>query len=71
MDSSPPNAWRRVHLAKLARVLWGCAPERRWRWQPVKQGERTVRLEIVSDRGVVWDFKLTGGAWIRKQTTEI
>ncbi len=36
-----------------------------WRWRPVQK--RSSRgLQLISPRGVVWDFKLTGGAWIKR-----
>jgi hypothetical protein len=54
-----------VHLARLARVLNAPAPARRWQWRRVVDGKK-ARLQIVSAHGTVWDFRLAGGAWIRR-----
>ena len=62
------SGWRRVHLHRLARVFRGsrsAAAGRGWHWRKAP-GEKTARLQIVSAHGVVWDFRLAGGAWIRK-----
>lgn len=58
------TAWRHITIAKLA---WMChqAPER-VRWQiRLKPGGN--KLEILTANGRL-DFKLTGSAWVRKQT---
>lgn len=57
------NPWRHIKVTTLS---WFChqAPARlRWKLQ-IKPGGN--KLEIVTPHGRL-DFKLTGGAWIRKQ----
>ena len=64
------SAWRKVRFWRLA---WLChnAPEPlRWRWEKVTTGNRT-RLRVVSPRGVGWYFKLSGGAWLKKDDESI
>ena len=55
--------WRRIRFERLAWLLEH-APERlRWRWRRNKK--TGPKLQVVSPRGAAWDFKLSGGAWIR------
>lgn len=66
MESEPlPRVWIR---AKLRRLAWLCydAPLRlRWTWLKQEKNGR-ARLCLVSPRGVIWEFKLSGGAWLSK-----
>ena len=61
--------WQKMRLVKMAWLL-NHAPERiRWRFRKksaATDAQRATRLQLVSPRGVVWDFKLNGGAWIKK-----
>lgn len=56
--------WQRVRFARLAFLLEAAPPAIRWRWRLVKKP--APHLQVVSPRGVPWDFKLSGGAWVRK-----
>ena len=56
-------AWRRIRFERLAWLLEHAPQRLRWRWQPNRK--KGPRLQVVSPRGAVWDFKLSGGAWIR------
>jgi len=62
---APPQStmrWVRVRLNKLSPLL-----NRGWVWKtlPLRRRERIV---LVSPRGVVWEFKLHHGAWLRRVT---
>jgi hypothetical protein len=61
------NDWHHINLAKMARLIHGTdVPKRlRWRWHRSRPGISPA-LQIISPRGVAWDFRLRGGAWIRK-----
>ena len=66
MDLIPERPWIRVHLARLG---WLCheAPERlRWHWR--KRSGTGSQWQVVSHRGVAWNFRLNGGAWLQKDT---
>jgi hypothetical protein len=52
--------WIRVRLNKLNPLL-----ERGWVWKTVPL-RRRPRVALVSPRGVVWEFKLYRGAWLRR-----
>ena len=56
------NGWTKAKLEVLGHLV------RRKGWHWVKWAgpvHRTV-LGLVSDRGVEWEFRLRGGAWIRR-----
>jgi len=54
--------WRRINWPILVQLL--NRKTRPWRWYvAVKNGHK--HLQVVSPHGTHWDFKLSGGAWIR------
>lgn len=57
--------WRRVKFESIRKLLLEVRPALRWRWYCNKRSH-APKLQLVTPRGVVWDFKLSGGAWIRK-----
>lgn len=59
------DGWVRVNLLKLSWLIWDVKPELRWQWERVVVKGRPM-LTVVSPRGVRWNFKLSGGAWLRK-----
>lgn len=57
--------WTKIRLRS---VSWLCfdAPENlRWAWINTVDDGRT-QIKLVSPRGVLWDFKLGSGAWIKR-----
>lgn len=62
-----PQPWIRIKLSRLM-YLTEYAPVRlRWKFLREKRAGKTVLL-WVSPRGLRYHFKLSGHAWIRKET---
>lgn len=57
--------WTRVDFQKLRRLILEVREPLRWRWYCNKKAGQP-KLQLITPRGVVWDFKLSGGAFIRK-----
>lgn len=57
--------WQRIRFPILAELLHHKKERLRWKWLCEERNGRK-HLLIVSPRGVRWDFKLNGGAWIRR-----
>ncbi len=64
-----PPPWRKIKFDRLAALLLRVRPPLRWRWYK-NAGPHGSRLQVVSPRGVHWDFTLCGGAWIRPTLSE-
>ena len=61
-----PRVWIRVKLRRLAWLCYDAPPRLRWRWLKQTEKNGRARLCLVSPRGVTWEFKLSGGAWLSK-----
>lgn len=59
------NGWQQIHFSRLVFLLHDLPPHLRWKWRRLREKRRT-RLQLVSQRGTVWDFRLCSGAWIRR-----
>ena len=64
MQPSPENAWQKIRIAGLIRLLELPAP-RRWVWESAVCEGRVVWL-LRCPRGVAWEFRLRHGAWVRR-----
>jgi hypothetical protein len=67
MTDSIKNRWRHVRLSSVGWLCFDAPPHLRWDWVNIQEPGR-VRMQLVSPRGVWWDFKINGGAWMRKRT---
>jgi len=56
--------WIRLRLDRITPLL-----DRGWAWASMPIHGRP-RLTLVSPRGVIWQFKLGRGAWIRRLETK-
>jgi len=59
------SAWQRIKFPLLARLIESVPARLRWRWDVQEQKGRR-RLYVVSPRGVRWQFRMNGGAYIRR-----
>jgi hypothetical protein len=59
------TGWRHIKWVTVVRLTQERPDGRRWTWRKV-QDKKRVRLRLVSPQGVEWDFKLNGGAWVKK-----
>lgn len=59
------SQWQRIRFMVLARLLEDVPQRLRWHWA-VQDEKGRRRLQIVSPRGVRWQFRLQGGAFIRR-----
>lgn len=57
--------WRHIKFWGLVELLERPDPHERWKWRKVLR-QKKWRLQLVDPRGTAWDFKLNGGAWIRR-----
>lgn len=57
--------WRPIRFWAVVRLTDHPDPGCRWRWRKHSRKKKAV-LQLVSPRGVAWDFRLNGGAWIRR-----
>ena len=64
------SGWRHIRFGLLGRLVEEVEPRLRWKWRKAVRGGRP-RLQLVSPRGVAWDFKLSGGSWIRKAELDL
>lgn len=60
------ETWRKIRFEAVVRLTRDVPRRLRWRWRKVRVRGRTS-LALVSPRGAVWDFKLNGGAWVRRR----
>ena len=60
-----PSDWEKTDLMQLIWRIEKAPAKRRWRWKADRSGHST-RLQVVDEHGTVWDFKLAGGAWLRR-----
>lgn len=59
------EGWTKIKWAGIVTLTDEARGIFAWRWRPVQK--RTSRgLQLVSPSGVVWDFKLQSGAWVRR-----
>lgn len=58
------QGWRRVRFGLLGRLMDPHRPHP-WRWRVVQRKGRRRRLELKSAHGRRWEFKMSGGCWIR------
>lgn len=63
------NRWQPIHFWALTRLLHDVRGPLRWQWAIVTEKTRK-HLQVVSPRGVRWDFKLSGGAFIRRANSK-
>lgn len=56
-------------MDRLANLIHRVRPALRWQWYHAPTGRK--RLQLLTPRGIVWDFKLSGGAFIRKTTLKL
>lgn len=59
------KGWTRIKVRALARLMNGVPLRLQWHWRTSTK-KNAPRLQMVSPRGVVWDFRLKGGAWMRR-----
>lgn len=59
------TGWTRVKVMPFARLLHDVPEALRWRLARSDKKNATT-LQLISPRGVVWDFRMNGGVWIRK-----
>lgn len=57
--------WVKIRFAGVVRLTQEVPRRLRWKW---KKGAGP-KLMLVSNRGVVWEFRLRKGAWIRKKSS--
>lgn len=61
--------WRPVRFWVLVRLLHRSDPAKCWHWAKVKRDGRS-KLQVVSPRGLRFDFRLNKGAWLRPTQDE-
>lgn len=65
-NPSEATGWERISCWELGQLTAGETPEgMRWKWRvDLEGGDEKHRL--VKPDGSVWDFKLQGGAWMKR-----
>ena len=66
----PPadEGWERIRFADVVAATEMGPKRERWRWERQRKNGRTL-LFLRKPDGSMWQFKLQGGAWLRRMTT--
>lgn len=73
IEKTPPRLeepWRRASFEKLRVLICEVREPLRWRWYCNKRNNHP-KLQLITPRGLVWDFKLSGGCWLRKSRLDL
>jgi hypothetical protein len=60
-DLKKPKSWIKVKLFGITNLTELCPPKLRWQWC-----RRSSHLALRSPRGVLWQFKLHRGCWLKR-----
>jgi len=65
--SQAPAPWRKLRHASIV-DLTADRPGK-WHWHTDFRPNRS-KIQLISAHGTYWDYKLSGGSWIRRATDE-
>jgi hypothetical protein len=69
---SPGPGWRHIKMGGVGRLVSRVKKEEKWTFRrSAGVGKACGVLELVSNRGVVWEFRLKHGAWIRRSEANV